>query len=158
MRLSQARQGSRLIDRLEPRYLMSLSSLAQLGDSALLDSAITPAQITMANSSAGGSLVVSLKVPRSTLVHQSRPFPATVTVTNTGSVTLIGVVPLVSQSTGDLLITKLASPSIASLAAGKSIVFKYTVEELLPGAATADRRRRVPPHQASNGCMRSDCR
>jgi len=84
------------------------------------------------------------------VVSQARPFSAAVTVTNTGSVTLIGVQPLVSQGTGDLLITKLASPSIATLAAGKSVVFKYTFEELVTGRATLTANAQSP-YQTSAG-------
>jgi hypothetical protein len=103
------------IESLEPRYLLSLPTVAAVDEP--------------------GALEVALKVS-STTVKQSQSFSAKVTVTNTGAQTLIAVSPTLNQDAGDLLATKFCTPTSATLAPGKSVIFNFALQELIVGTGT----------------------
>ena len=71
-----------------------------------------------------------------TSVHQSQAFSAKVTVSNSGSQTISAVEPELTQSAGQLTQARFYSPADASIAPGKSVVFIFSLLELVVGTFT----------------------
>ena len=122
------------IERLEARNLFSVLATSQ-ADSAvpMVSSPVSPLVTVAAQQS--GTLAVSLKVVNTT-VKESQVFSAKVTVTNTGSQIVSSVTPHLTQPTDQLVQARYYSPSVASIAPGKSQVFTFSLMELVIGTDT----------------------
>lgn len=123
------------IERLEARTLLSIALWPMAESAASPVRELAPASVAAAVTQASGVLGVSLKV-MSTSVHESQVFSAKVTVINNGTQTVGSVTPHLTQATGQLVQAKYYSPTVASIAAGKSAVFTFSLIEQVVGADT----------------------
>jgi hypothetical protein len=99
------------------------------------NSVIEPLEPRLLFSATAATFDVSLPVGKASVVL-SQSFPVAVTVSNRGNTTINSVTPTLNQAAGQVIQAKYYSPAVASIAPGKSVVFKYTLEELVTGAQT----------------------